>query len=185
MKRIDKLAQVITKIVEVFHWIAAALMLAAGVCAVAAPSYIGYFVGFDAKECCGAALSLYGFEIHAKVIDGNVDMTAFFLFAIGAVLILVLMAMIFRNLSLIIKKSEGTTPFQPVNVRLLREVGYFAIAVPVVAVVMNTIARLVLGAEAVEAAAGLEGLVIGVVVLCITGFFAHGVEIEKDVDGLL
>ena len=42
-----------------------------------------------------------------------------------------------------------------------------------------------LGVEVAEIASGFEGLLIGVVVLCITQFFAHGVEIEKDVDGLL
>ena len=103
----------------------------------------------------------------------------------GAVLILALMAMIFRNLNLIIKKSEGTTPFQPDNVRMFREIGIFSIAVPVVGLIMSIITRLVLGAEAAEVSNNFSGLVIGIVVLCITQFFAHGIELEKDVDGLL
>ena len=185
MKSINKVAKVVTKIVEVFHWVAVALMIAATICSVVAPSWVGYFVGFDAKECCGAELAIYGFEINAKVVDGNVDMTAFLMFGIGAVVILALMAMIFRNLNLIIKKSEGTTPFQTENVRMFREIGIFSIAVPVVGLIMSIITRLVLGVEVAEIASGFEGLLIGVVVLCLTQFFAHGVEIEKDVDGLL
>lgn len=184
-KFIAKMAKVVTKIVEIFHWVAVALMAVAIVCSIVAPAWVKYFVGFDAKECCGANLSIYGFEINAAVTDGQVDMTAFLMFGIGAILILVLMAMIFRNLNLIIKKSEGTTPFQPDNVRMFREIGIFSIAVPVVGLIMSIITHLVLGAEAAEVSNNFSGLVIGIVVLCITQFFAHGIELERDVDGLL
>ena len=107
-----KLGKIITKILEVFHWVGAALMLAAAVCSVAAPNWVKYFVGFDAKECCGAELAVYGFTVNAPVTNGAVDMTAFLMFGIGAVLILAVMAMAFRNLHLIFKKSEHGTPFQ-------------------------------------------------------------------------
>lgn len=179
------LAKVVTKVVEVFHWVAVAIMAAATVCSVAAPSKIGYFVGFDAKECCGAELRIYSFEIIAKYADGKVDMKAFLMFGIGAVIILALMAMIFRNLHLIIKKSEGSTPFRQDNVRRFREIGIFSIAVPVVGMIMSIITRIVLGAESAEISNGFDGLIIGIVVLCMTQFFAHGVGLEKDVDGLV
>ncbi len=38
MKKLNKLAKIITKILEVFHWVGAALMLAATVCSMAAPN---------------------------------------------------------------------------------------------------------------------------------------------------
>ncbi|MBQ8545310.1 MAG: hypothetical protein IJ437_00010 [Clostridia bacterium] len=185
MKGISKIAKIVTKIVEIFHWVGVALMAAATVCSVAAPTWVKYFVGFDAKECCGANLSIYGFEINATVTDGKVDMKAFLLFGIGATLILALMAMIFRNLNLIIKKSQGSTPFQADNVRMFREIGIFSIAVPVVGLIMSIITRLALGSEAAEISNNFSGLVIGIVVLCITEFFIHGIELEKDVDGLV
>ena len=185
MKGISKIAKVVTKVVEIFHWIGTALLAAATICSAAAPEGVKYFVGFDAKECCGANLSVYGFEINAAVTDGNVDMTAFLLFGIGGIIILALMAMIFRNLSLIIQKSEGTTPFREDNVRMFREIGIFSIAVPVVGFIMSVITRIALGAEAAEISNNLSGFVIGIVVLTITEFFIHGIELEKDVDGLL
>ena len=185
MKGIGKIAKVVTKVVEISHWVAVALLAAATVCSVAAPSWVKYFVGFDAKECCGAELSIYGFELTAHVADGKVDMTAFLLFGIGASIILALMAMIFRNLNLIIKKSEGATPFLPENVRLFRQIGIFSIVVPVVGAFMGVVARLVLGAEAAEVSNSMGGLVIGIVVLCITEFFIQGIQLEKDVDGLV
>ena len=44
MKGLNKLGKVITKILEVFHWVGTALMLAATICSVAAPDWVKYFV---------------------------------------------------------------------------------------------------------------------------------------------
>ncbi|MCI8497508.1 MAG: hypothetical protein HFE85_04585, partial [Clostridiales bacterium] len=96
-----------------------------------------------------------------------------------------LMAMVFRNLYLIVKKSEDTTPFQKDNIRMLKEIGIFSIAVPIVGLIMSIIIRLVLGVDTVETSVRLDGFVMGIIVLCLTQFFAHGAELEKDVDGLL
>ena len=185
MKKISKLGAILTKILEVFHWVGAALMAAATVCSLAAPGWVGYFVNFDAKACCGANLAVYGFEVNAPVADGNVDMLTFFLFGIGAVIILALMAMVFRNLHLIFKKSENTTPFQKDNIRMMKEIGIFSIAVPVVGFVMNIVTRLVIGAEAAEISVSQSGIFMGIIVLCLTQYFIHGTELEKDVDGLV
>ena len=95
------------------------------------------------------------------------------------------MAMIFRNLYLIIKKSNNATPFQACNIRKLREIGIFAIVVPIVGLVMSVISRLAVGVETAETSNNFGGLIIGIVVLCIAEFFIHGIELEKDVDGLL
>ena len=84
MKGLNKLGKVITKILEVFHWVGTALMLAATICSVAAPDWVKYFVGFDAKECCCGNLDVYGFEVNLPVANGNVDMTAFLIFGIAA-----------------------------------------------------------------------------------------------------
>jgi len=185
MKKISKLGKVITKILEVFHWVGAALMTAATVCSMVAPGWVKYFVGFDAKECCGANLEVYGFEVNAPVVNGSADMTSFMLFGIGGIIILVVMAMVFRNLYLIFKKSENATPFQKDNVRMMREIGIFSIAVPVVGFIMSVIIRLVTGVETAELSIDMSGIFMGIIVLCLTQFFAHGAELEKDVDGLL
>ena len=44
-------------------------MAAAAVCSLAAPEWVGYFVGFDAKECCGANLTVYGFEVNGYATE--------------------------------------------------------------------------------------------------------------------
>ena len=185
MKGINKLGKIITKILEVFHWVGTALMVAATVCSVAAPNWVKYFVGFDAKECCGANLEVYGFEVNAPVVNGNTDMTSFMLFGIGAVIILAVMAMVFRNLHLIFKKSENGTPFQKDNIRMMKEIGIFAIAVPVIGFIMSIIVRLVTGVETAEISIDMGGIFMGIIVLCLTQYFVHGADLEKDVDGLL
>ena len=185
MKGIITVGKIVTKILEVFHWVGAALMTAATVCSAAAPNWVKYFVGFDAKECCGANLEVYGFEVNAPVVNGNADMTSFMLFGIGATVILAVMAMVFRNLHLIFKKSENGTPFQNDNIRMMKEIGIFTIAVPVIGLIMSIIVRLVTGIETAEISIDLGGIFMGIIVLCLTQYFVHGAELEKDVDGLL
>ena len=185
MKGLNKLGKVITKILEVFHWVGAVLMTAATVCSMAAPDWVKFFVGFDAKDCCGANLEVYGFEVNAPVTEGNTDMLTFMLFGIGAIIILVVMAMVFRNLHLIFKKSENATPFQKDNIRMMREIGIFSIAVPVIGFIMSVIIRLITGVETAELSIDTAGIFMGIIVLCLTQFFVHGTELEKDVDGLL
>ena len=185
MKRMNKLGMVITRIAEIFHWVGAALAAAAAVCSQTAPEWVRYFVGFDAKECCGANLAVYGFEVNAPVINGDADMTSFLIFCIGAVLILIVMAMVFRNLHLIFKRSANATPFQKDNIRMMREIGIFSIAVPVIGFIMSVIVRLVCGAETAEISIDTAGIFMGIIVLCLSQFFVRGAELEKDVDGLL
>ena len=185
MKSLNTLGKVLAKILEVFHWVGVALMIAATICSIAAPDLVKYFVGFDAKECCGANLTVYGFENNAPVVNGVVDLSSFITFGIGAVIILAVMAMIFRNLNLIFKKSENETPFHKDNVRLVREIGIFTIAIPIIGFIVSIIARLVTGSEAAEISIDMSGILMGSIVLCLTQFFAHGVELENDVDGLL
>ena len=185
MKDINKLGTVIAKILEVFHWVGAALMSVATICSAVAPAWVKYIVGFDAKDCCGANLEVYGFEVNAPVVNGETDMVSFMLFGIGAVIILAVMAMVFRNLHLIFKKSENTTPFQKDNIRMMREIGYFSIAVPIIGLIMSVFVRLVTGVETAEVSIDTTGIFMGIIVLCLTQFFIHGAELEKDVDGLL
>ena len=185
MKGLSKLGKTITKILEVFHWVGAVLMAVATVCSMVAPDWVKYFVGFDSKNCCGTELQVYGFEVNAPVNDGNTDMLTFMLFGIGAVIILAVMAMVFRNLYLIFKKSENATPFQKDNIRMMREIGIFSIAVPVIGFIMSVIIRLATGVETAELGIDMAGIFMGIIILCLTQFFVHGAELEKDVDGLL
>ena len=68
---------------------------------------------------------------------------------------------------------------------MMREIGLFSIAVPVIGLFMSFVFRLVTGVDAVENSMDMNGIFMGIVVLCLTQFFVHGAALETDVDGLL
>lgn len=177
-----KVAKVVTKVVEIAHFVAAALILAAAVCALAAPQYLHHFVEFEPVGNV-IVLSAYSFEVITPSLNGLPDLTVFSLYGFGAVTIFVLIALIFHNIYSVIEKSEGRTPFQMDNVRMLREIGIFSIGVPIIGFVMGIVMQVIVGS--VEVSNSLEGFIIGIFILCLTQFFAHGVELEDEVEGLL
>lgn len=183
MKKLDKVTRVLAKLLEIGHWIAAVSMAVVFV--------LSFIMGKGVLQNVsvadfGASLTTYGFEIEVVDQAGQVSLTALRIFCVGAVLILGTMAMVFRNIYLILKKSENATPFQKDNVRMVREVGIFLIAVPVISLGMSILARLILGAEMTEVSSvGLSSFMVGLTVLCLSQFFAHGVELETETDGLL
>jgi len=68
---------------------------------------------------------------------------------------------------------------------MLKEIGIFSISIPIVGLMMSIVCRLVLGVDVVETSVNVYGFTMGMVVFCLTQFFSHGVELEKDVDGIL
>ena len=68
---------------------------------------------------------------------------------------------------------------------MIREIGIFSIAVPVVGLIMSIIAKLVVGVDVLDTSVSLDSFVMGIVILALTNFFAHGAKLEKDVDGLV
>ena len=184
MSGIDTVTKIIAKVLEIVHWVASALMGASAVCAFAAPHLLHYLVGFEPSGST-VVLETYGFEVITPVLNGVPDMTVYGLFAAGSTVILILMAMVFRNLSLILKKSAETTPFQKDNVRMLKEIGIFSIAVPVIGWIMGFVIQRAAGFDSVEISNSMSGFIMGILVLCLTQFFAHGMELEDDVEGLL
>ena len=104
------------------------------------------------------------------------------------------MAMICRNIYLIFKTangetkfSQGKTPFQPDIVRMIREIGIFSIAIPIVEIIMSIVGSLVLGPLGAEFdfSVNLVSVFFGLVVLCLSQFFAYGVQLQKETDGLV
>ena len=174
MKVINKIAIIILKILEVSHWVATVLMALATASSLIAPEKVTNFVDFDIVEGYDKVeLTVYGFEVDALVTNGDVDMTAFFLFGIGATIVLELMAMVFRNLYLIFKKMENTTAVSKDNACLLKEIGIFSIAILVVECIMSIIIRFVISTDIAQVSVSLGGIIMGVIVFCLTRYFAN------------
>jgi len=179
--KLDKATRVLAKLVEVAHWIGAVSLIVALVLIIS----VGKQAVIFGPEDYGTDVSTYGFSLMIINEAGQLNMTALLLFCVGAMVIMCLMAMVFRNVYLILKGSESSTPFTPDNVRMVREIGYFLLAVPVVGLVLSVIARLILGPEVTEVSMNMGSLLVGLVVLCLSRVFARGMELETDVDGLL
>ena len=177
MKQLNRTTKIVAKVLEIVHWVAAALMLAAAI----VPHWMS---DIDALKK-GEEVSVYGFKVDLFGAADIVNLTAFRLFAIGAIIIFILMAMVFRNIHLIMKKSENATPFQKDNVRMVREIGIFSIAIPVVGLIMSTVIRLAVGVEIAETSVRLGSVIMGVIMLSLSQIFAYGGTLERDVDGLV
>lgn len=191
MKGINKIIMLISKVLEILHWVGSLLMAAVLVCSIAAKDWLANQIS-DAVVKAGDTISTYGFELKVVGLDNNVNMTAIMLFAITAVIVLGLTAMVWRNIYLILKTSKGKTwfsngktPFQKDVIRMVREIGIFYILIPVIGLIMSIISRIVLGVDVTEAAVDMGDIVTGILVLCLTQVFSYGAELEEDVNGLL
>ena len=191
VKKLNLLALIVSKFLEILHWLAAALMLCLLALCLAAPNWLSGLLAQGAQRF-GRELTTYGFTLTVAGADGRVNLAAVALFTVGAISILSLMAMVFRNVYLIFRTAKGKTwfakgdtPFQKDIVRMVREIGIFYLAVPIVSLLMSVVAVLVLGADAAEPSVNFEGVVTGILLLCLSQVFAYGAQLERDVDGLL
>lgn len=179
---------VISKIAEIASWIA----VVAGLICFAA--------SFDkefAKEIIaddGALLTGLGFDINAIGTTGDINHFAITMYFVGIVAVFVLVALIFRNLDIILhiisgryKKAESTSPFQKEVVSRIKKIGILSIAMPVVGYIITTIVFFVslINGNPVDVSVSIDGVIIGLVCLCLTQIFSYGAKLEEEVDGLL
>lgn len=94
----------------------AAFMLAAGIYSFADRTFLADALAGSIRTG-RLELSVLGFEFSVPTANG-IDMRAMLLYFAAAVVLPSLMAMIFRNLYLIIKRSESSTVFQADNIRM-------------------------------------------------------------------
>ena len=68
---------------------------------------------------------------------------------------------------------------------MVREIGIFLIAMPAVGLIMSIIARIILGAAILDCSMDLHFIMVGLVMICLSRYFAYGMELQGDVDGLI
>lgn len=190
MKRLASFAQVLSKILEIVHWVAAAVMLVLFVVSFLSGEWLSSMIVQENSR--DVSLSTYGFELVVIAPSGEPDLAAIRIFALGAMPVLGLMAMVFRNVYLILKTARGetkfskeVTPFQPDVVRMIREIGIFYLAVFAVSLLFTCIAGLILGPESCESSMDLGHIMVGVLILCLSQIFEEGTRLREDVDGLV
>lgn len=186
---LTKVATILTKIFEVVYNVGAIAMTVAFVLVLLDPVLPGQVVwGAVPME----ELRVQGFSIRIAGPDGTADPKALSVFLLTGALILELMAWVFRNVNLILrttqgltKFSKGKTPFQKDNVRMMREIGIFFFSIAVVEFTASAVAVMLLGPETAEISADMGGIVIGVLMLCLSQVFAIGQKMQEDIDGLV
>lgn len=186
-ERLNRAATVVAKIMEVFYWVAVGLLVAGLIVYFFDGSLLKYLMDIGNGE-----FAVAGYSINVLDNAGHFITALFVSALLIGIVVCGLMAMIFRNIYLIFKTtagktsfSKGETPFQPDNVRMLREIGIFAIAIPVVEFIGDVIIKLIVDVEVVESSVSFTGIVLGIVLLCLSQFFAYGMQLQKDSDGLL
>lgn len=186
---LPRLTLVLAKIAEVLHWCLAGVMLIGAFVTIIRPAPVTEWVRYELLRG-ETTLSCYGFGAAIVNPDGTPQPTMVIFFALSSAIVLALMAMIFRNVYLILKTAKGktwfakgNTPFQQNIVRMFREIGIFFIAVSVMSIISEIVVNLVGG----ELTTGFNYLscFIGLVFLCISQFFNYGTRLEKDLDGLV
>ena len=190
MKGLSKATMIIAKILEIIFWIMAAAMLVLLTWSLfASPETIAAAADDIAMD---SDLAVRGIT----VIDaaGGLPLTRGGLaaFSVFGALLTGLIGMVLRNVYLIIKTSRGetklsrgATPFQPENVRMLRQIGVFTIAIPILELFFSILVQLIFGAEYVEAHLDLSHVFLGILVLWLTQVFAYGAELQAESDGLI
>lgn len=189
MQGLTKAATVFSKLFEVAYWVGAVVFLVGLALFILSPYVPGDWVFvMTAQE----ELTVQGFSLLVTGPDAQLIRPAVVIFLVTGAVVLGLMAFIFRNVNLILrttqgltKFSEGRTPFQKDNVRMMWETGIFFLAILVVQFAMSTLAVCILGPEGVEVHVGMENLVIGILMFCLSQVFALGMEMQKDIDGLV
>lgn len=181
MKKLNKAAKVLSKICEVGLWIGVVGMIIFFCAINFAENTVTNAImsGLD-----GNSLTITG--VNFEIIDGNgnLSVTALKIALFSSIFIIALIAMIFRNVYLIFKKSETESPFANDNVRMVREIGIFSIAIPVIELIAAIVGGII-GGGVVNVSINLVTIVFGIVMLCLSQFFAYGASLEHDVDGLL
>lgn len=194
MKLINKLTMVLSKVFEVVHWIGAVAITIVLLLSIFNADFMSTMFDEGAQEL-GKTLTVYGLEATVVNSAGEINMIAVILFFVASVIVFCLMAMIFRNINLIMKTINGknkhttsTSPFQECVIRMVKEIGIFSIAIPVVGFIISTIifaVSMISGIDGTELSLNFSSFILGLISLCLTNVFSYGANLEKDVDGLL
>lgn len=193
MKKLNKVIVVVSKIFEVGSWIGVAVAIFMSFAVGFRNTGISKFFVENVGNGLLTEMSSGGFSIY-PVDNTNIGVCfgSLLTFFISMIFTSALTAMICRNIFLIFrtaegktKFAEGVTPFQKPIIRMVREIGIFCVSIPVINLIISIIAKAAMGADAVETSVEMMVLLFGLVIIALSQFFAYGMELESDVEGLV
>lgn len=193
MKKLNKVIVVISKVFEISSWIGAAAAIVMCFLIGFRGTTVSKFFVENTGSGILSEMSSGGFTIY-PVDNTNLDVCygSLMTFFVSMIFTFAFMAMICRNIFLIFrtaegktKFAEGVTPFQKPVIRMVREIGIFCVSIPVINLIITIIAKAVMGADAIETSVEMMVLLFGLVIIALSQFFAYGMELETDVEGLV
>ncbi|SDB40471.1 Protein of unknown function [Pseudobutyrivibrio sp. YE44] len=175
--KLRNITAVLAKVMEIILWVAVVFVTIGAIAIFALRDKVSEEY-FETNSFTATNFNGLDFELNASNFA-----PAMVGILVSAAILAVLMAFMFRYVNQIFNKTNTSSPFADANVVLVKRIGYIAIAIPVV----KLIANIILGFIADNLSLGFEfsEVLFGLIVLCLSQYFAYGATLEKDVDGLL
>ena len=173
-----KVGKVLTKIIEIMCYAGVTLCAVLAIWAMVSPDTL-------VPMYQEGNVTIYGSDFDLTAPEMKNPQALMIVMLLTGVVSSVVMALTFRKANAIIVKAIEGEPFQACTVKWMKEIGYLSIALPLIGFVGSVIAFLAGGMPTSEIMLNLDGFVTGVLILCLTQVFAHGAQLQQDVDGLL
>lgn len=170
------IGKTVAKIMEIICWVGVAVMLIATVAGIVNTEWM------QLNMLPGSGITMNGVEVQ---LNENASLASVIIALVGGMAGFVTMALMFRNLHKVLSTAESGVCFTKENAARIERIGWLSILMPVIGFVTSVLAKLFGGPDAMEISVELTGVVMGIMVLCLSQFFAHGVKLENDVDGLV
>lgn len=172
--KLRNLTAILSKIIEIFAWLVAAL------CVIALILVLTGFSLNSLENSTSLSLSIIGVGADFVATD---TMPIAVTLLIVSIITCTLVAIMFRNINLIFKKRNTDSPFDESNINRIKLIGFIALATPVVRIFGNIILGFFTDIYHVDIQLG--EFIMGLIILCLAQYFAYGASLEKDIDGLL
>lgn len=182
-----KFCLVLSRICEIGFWIAAVALAIVFIVEALLPQLMPVSVDSLLES---TPLNVLGIEIES--VSAHTLRPALLLLCSFGVIISTLYAMIFRNVSLIMKKlnlvrgqalSSENSPFQPDVIRMVREIGYFAIGIPLVTMIGQWLVSIPFRESSMSVS--FSTIALALVVLTLSQIFSYGAGLQREVDDLV
>ena len=174
--QILKVGKTVSKILEIICWIGVAALLFTAVAGIVNPEWM------TQKLISDSGISMNGIEME---LNENASLASVVIILLGGVAGFIVLAILFHNLHKVLSTADEGVCFRAENITRIERIGWLSITMPVIGFVTSVLAKLFGGPDALEISIDLTGVVMGILVLCLSQFFAHGVKLENDVDGLV
>ena len=170
---------VLAKIMEIISYVGIGL----GVFGIGILLFFRNEVAANYDEAIKPNLTASSGDFNLSNLTADNFVPVFVAMGIFFLIIIALTAVMFRNVNKVFKTTNTESPFAPANVDRIKKIGYIAISFPILKILFNIVAGLIL--KDVTVGIELSEIVFGLIILCLSQYFAYGASLEKDVNGLL